>query len=168
MLIEKFQKIVTCSVETSFKAKWLHWWNAPFRERLANKFSVDKPMNERALDDWLHKASFWAQVNPFLALFIFIFLYSSSLVSNHLFLQLEKEVAIEIETLEESLSVDIDWDTSETIMRPCEYVEHWRIVLWDKAFKLYLGDKPDIAFAKGDNLLEFEEGALAIKRVAYW
>jgi hypothetical protein len=53
---------------------------------------------------------------------------------------LEKEVAIEIETLEESLSVDIDWDASETIMRPLEYVEHWRIVLWDKAFKPYLGD----------------------------
>jgi hypothetical protein len=80
---------------------------------------------------------------------------------------LEKEVAVEIETLEESLSVDIDWDASETILRPREYVDHWRIVLWDKAFKPYLGDKPDIAFAKDVNLLELEEGALAIKRVAY-
>jgi hypothetical protein len=80
---------------------------------------------------------------------------------------LEKEVAVEIETLEETLSVDIDWDASETIMRPREYVEHWRILLWDKAFKPYLGDHPVIAFAKGDNLLEFDEGALAIKRVAY-
>ena len=82
-------------------------------------------------------------------------------------MQLEKEVAVEIETLEESLSVDIDWDASETILRPREYVDHWRIVLWDKAFNPYLGNKPDIPFAKGDNLLEFEEGALAIKRVAY-
>ena len=82
-------------------------------------------------------------------------------------MQLEKEVAVEIETLEESLSVDIDWDASETILRPREYVDHWRIVLWDKAFNPYLGDKPDIPFAKGDNLLEFEEGAPNIKRVAY-
>ena len=82
-------------------------------------------------------------------------------------MQLEKKVAVEIETLEESLSIDIDWDASETILRPREYVDHWRIVLWDKAFNPYLGDKPDIPFAKGDNLLEFEEGALAIKRVAY-
>ena len=82
-------------------------------------------------------------------------------------MQLEKEVAVEIETLEESLSVDIDWDASETILRPREYVDHWRIVLWDQAFNIYLGDKPNILFAKGDNLLEFEEGALAIKRVAY-
>jgi hypothetical protein len=37
---------------------------------------------------------------------------------------LEKEVAVEIETFEESLSVDIDWDASETIMRPRKYVEH--------------------------------------------
>jgi len=65
MTIEKLQKIVTCPVEASFKAKWLHWWNAPFRERMDNKFPVDKPLRERALDDWLHKASFWAQVNPF-------------------------------------------------------------------------------------------------------
>jgi len=80
---------------------------------------------------------------------------------------LEKEIAVKIEILEESVSVDIDWDASETILLPREYVDHWRIVLWDKAFKPYLGDKPDIAFVKGDNLLEFEEGALAIKRVAY-
>ena len=83
-------------------------------------------------------------------------------------MQLEKEVSVEIETFKESLKVDIDWDTFETILRPREYIDHWRIVLWDRAFKPYLGDKPDIPFAKGDNLLEFEEGALAIKRVAYW
>ena len=82
-------------------------------------------------------------------------------------MQLEKEVSVEIETFEESLSVNIDWDASETILRPREHVDHWRIVLWDIAFKPYLGDKPNIAFAKGDNLLEFEEGALAIKRITY-
>jgi hypothetical protein len=82
-------------------------------------------------------------------------------------LQLENEVSVEIETFEGSLSVDIDWNASETILRPHEYVDHWWIVLWDKAFKPYSDNKSDIAFAKGDNLLEFEEGALAIKRVAY-
>ena len=82
-------------------------------------------------------------------------------------MQLEKEVAVEYETFEGSLSVDIDWDASDIILRPREYVDHWRILLWDRAFKPYLGDNPDIVFAKGDNLLEFEEGALAIKRVTY-
>jgi hypothetical protein len=52
-------------------------------------------------------------------------------------------------------------------LRPREYVDHWRFVLWDKAFKPYLGVKPDIAFAKGDNFLEFQKETMAIKRVAY-
>jgi hypothetical protein len=51
-------------------------------------------------------------------------------------MQLEKKVSVEIETFEGSLSVDIDWDASETIMRPREYVDHWWIVLWDKASSL--------------------------------
>ena len=51
MTIKILQKIVTCPVEASFKAKWLQWWNAPLRERLDNKFPVDKPMREKALDD---------------------------------------------------------------------------------------------------------------------
>ena len=72
MTIEKLQKIVTCPVEASFKAKWLHWWNASIRERSENKFPIDKPMREKTLDDWLHKASFWAQVYPFLSLLNFV------------------------------------------------------------------------------------------------
>jgi hypothetical protein len=82
-------------------------------------------------------------------------------------LQLEKEILVEIETFEGSLSVDIDWDASETFMRPRKYINHWWIVLWDRAFKPHFGDKPDIPFAKGDKLLELKEGALTIKRVAY-
>ena len=80
---------------------------------------------------------------------------------------MEKEVSVQIESFQDDLTVDIDWDASETILRPHEYVDHWRIFFWDRAFKPYLGDKPDIAFAKSDNLLEFEEGAQSIKRVAY-
>ena len=44
-------------------------------------------------------------------------------------MQLEKEISVEIETFEENLSVNIDWDASETILHPHEYVDHWRIVL---------------------------------------
>ena len=75
-------------------------------------------------------------------------------------MHLEKEIAVEIETFEDSFSVDIDWDASDIILRPREYVDYWRIFLWDRAFKHYLGDNPDNVFAKGDNLLEFEEGLL--------
>ena len=51
MTIEKLQEIVICPIKASFKAKWLHWKNATLRERLDNKFPVDKPMREKALDD---------------------------------------------------------------------------------------------------------------------
>ena len=51
-------------------------------------------------------------------------------------MQLEREASNQIDTFEENLVVDIDWDASEIILRPHEYVDHWRIVLWDRAFKL--------------------------------
>jgi hypothetical protein len=80
---------------------------------------------------------------------------------------LEQDVSLEIDSFENTLTVDIDWDATETILRPSEYVEHWRISLWNKAFKRYVGESADIKFCKGDKLLEFEEGPLAVKRVAY-
>ena len=78
MTIKKSQEIVTCPVKTSLKAKWLHWWNASIRERSKNKFPINKLKRENALDDWLHKASFWAQIYPFLGLlkfFLFLLFY---------------------------------------------------------------------------------------------
>jgi hypothetical protein len=82
-------------------------------------------------------------------------------------MQLEKEVSVHIEAFEDNLALNIDWDAFETILRACKNVDHWWIVFQDKAFKPYMGDKPDISFAKSDNILEFEEGALSIKRVVY-
>jgi hypothetical protein len=84
MTIKKLQKIVTCPVKASFKAKWLHWWNALLRERLDNKFFVDKPMRKKALDDWLHKAFFRAQVHQSLGFFILTCVYSIYFIANHL------------------------------------------------------------------------------------
>ena len=43
-------------------------------------------------------------------------------------MQLENEVSVVIETFEESLFIDIDWDASKTILCPHDYVDHWRIV----------------------------------------
>jgi hypothetical protein len=74
MTIEKLQNIITYLVEVSFKAKWLHWWDAPLRERLDNKFLLDNSMKEKALDEWLHKTPFWAQVHPSLGLLHFNFI----------------------------------------------------------------------------------------------
>ena len=81
--------------------------------------------------------------------------------------ELEKKIWVQFETFHDNLTVDIDWDALQTILRPREYVDHRKILLWERAFKIYLSNKPNIPFAKSDNLLAFEEDALAIKRIAY-
>jgi hypothetical protein len=79
---------------------------------------------------------------------------------------LEKGVEAEIASFENELSVDIDWNSSE-ILNPSNYVEHWRLILWEKAFRVYFEDNADLTFSKGLDLFEFAEGPIAIKRVAY-
>ena len=79
---------------------------------------------------------------------------------------MEKGVEAEITSFENECSVDIDWISTE-ILQPSNYVEHWRLILWDKAFQVYFDDKGDLKFVKGLDLTEFEEGPIAIKRIAY-
>ena len=79
---------------------------------------------------------------------------------------MEKGVEAEIASFENELSVDIDWNSTE-ILHPSNHVDHWRLILWDKAFRVYFEDKGDLIFSKGLELLEFDEGPIAIKRVAY-
>jgi hypothetical protein len=63
MTIEKLQKVATTHVDASFKAKWLRWWNSPTNVKVKNHFPSSVPLKEKNLDDWLNKASFWAQVH---------------------------------------------------------------------------------------------------------
>jgi hypothetical protein len=79
---------------------------------------------------------------------------------------LEKGVEAEIASFENECSVDIDWISAD-ILQPSNYVEHWRLILWDKAFRVYFDDKGELKFVKGLDLMEFVEGPIAIKRVAY-
>jgi hypothetical protein len=52
-------------------------------------------------------------------------------------------------------------------LQPSNYVEHWRLILWDKAFRVYFDDKGELKFVKGLDINEFDEGPIAIKHVAY-
>jgi hypothetical protein len=79
---------------------------------------------------------------------------------------LEKGVEAEIASFENECSADIDWISAD-ILQPSNYVEHWRLILWDKAFRVYFDDKGELKFVKGLDLMEFEEGPIAFKRVAY-
>ena len=80
---------------------------------------------------------------------------------------MEKGVEAEITSFENECSVDIDWIFTENILQPANYIEHWRLILWNKAFRVYSDNKGDLKFIKGLDLLEFKEGPIAIKRVAY-
>jgi len=62
MTIEKLQKVATTHVDATFKARWLRWWNSPAEVKTQNMFPASVPLREKVLDDWLHRASFWAQV----------------------------------------------------------------------------------------------------------
>jgi hypothetical protein len=81
--------------------------------------------------------------------------------------QLEKGVEAEMASFENECTVDIDWASSDDVLQPAQFVEHWRLTLWDKAFRVYFDDKAEFKFTKGLDLLEFEEGPIAIKRVTY-
>ena len=80
---------------------------------------------------------------------------------------MEKGVEAEIASFKIECLIDVDWASAEDVLQLAHYVEHWRLVLWDKAFRVYFDEKGDLKFTKGLNLLDFEEGPIAIKRVAY-
>ena len=63
MTIEKLQKVATTHVDAHFKAKWLRWWNSPADVKDKNRFPSSLPLREKVLENWLNKASFWAQVH---------------------------------------------------------------------------------------------------------
>ena len=79
---------------------------------------------------------------------------------------MEVGVEAEIASFENECSGDIDWISPE-ILQPSNYVKHWTLILWDKAFCVYFDDKGDLKFVTGLDLTEFGEGPVAIKHVAY-
>jgi hypothetical protein len=79
---------------------------------------------------------------------------------------LKKGVEAKIASFKNKCSVDIDWISTE-ILQPSNFVEHWRLILWDKAFRVYFDDKGNLRFVKGLDLMESEEGSIAIKCIAF-
>jgi len=68
MTIERLQKVSTSAVEPRFKARWLHQWNSPPFIRAAYRFPAPR-FKDSALDQFLNRASFWAQVSSSSLLF---------------------------------------------------------------------------------------------------
>jgi hypothetical protein len=57
------------------------------------------------------------------------------------------------------LKINIEW--SFVNLKPADYVEKWRSLLWKKAFPFYLSENANPRFLKGSELLKFDGGILA-------
>ena len=69
----------------------------------------------------------------------------------------------QFEDMEKEMNVKILW--SAYILRPTEYLEKWRIMLWTKAFRPFFGGMS--AFTKSSILSKVFGGNIAIKRVVF-
>ncbi len=80
---------------------------------------------------------------------------------------LEDAVVREFEDTCKSERLTIKWKASPDVKRPGDYVESWRILLWDKAFPTFIGSKADPPFDKKSNFSKFPWTTQAVKRVVY-
>jgi hypothetical protein len=62
MRLDKLQLITTAIVATTFKIRWLRWWNSNSMIWNAKNFP-NRPMSDKELESWPNKASFYAGVS---------------------------------------------------------------------------------------------------------
>ena len=166
MTIERLQKVATSAVEPRFKARWLHQWNSPPFVRAAYRFPSPR-FKDSALDQFLNRASFWAQVSK-LSTSVLVLTFVNMFLSNSFFLsQLEDKFILEFEKLCNSGEISVDWNATPGIMRPSEYVEKWRMILWEKAFMVLIHPSVKPPFLKGTNLDGLPKADLLTQRLLY-
>ena len=61
----------------------------------------------------------------------------------------------------------VNWEASPGILKPSDYVERWRIMLWEKAFLSFLHPNIKPPFLKSTRLDNVPSADLAIKRLLY-
>lgn len=61
----------------------------------------------------------------------------------------------------------VNWEASPGILKPSDYVERWRIMLWEKAFLSFLHPNIKPPFLKSTKLDNVPSADLAIKRLLY-
>lgn len=55
--------------------------------------------------------------------------------------------------------LNIQW--SSVVLKPAEYVEKWRLMLWKKAFPFFLSENASPRYIKGSELLKIDGGKSA-------
>jgi hypothetical protein len=74
---------------------------------------------------------------------------------------------VEFEKLSKSGTITVDWNASPGIMHPSDYVEKWRLILWEKAFLVFVHPNVRPPFLKGTNLDGLPQADLVIQRLLY-
>lgn len=62
--------------------------------------------------------------------------------------------------------ISVDWSIPG-LRKPGDFVESWRILLWDRAFSSFFGSKDSKLYHKKTNFKEYPGTAEAVKRVVY-
>jgi hypothetical protein len=75
---------------------------------------------------------------------------------------LEEEVVKEFENIEKELG-KVNWRND--ILKASDYVEKWRVMLWDKAFFTLMRAVP--SFSKGTKFLDFSFEWITMKKILY-
>lgn len=82
-------------------------------------------------------------------------------------MQLEDRVIRQFNEISGADLGPIDWNASGGVRRPADYVESWRILLWDKAFQSFLNPAANPPFLKSSVFEDHLGAPLAEKRVSY-
>ena len=61
MLQEKLHRVAVSNVDAEFKIRWLKLWNGNRFDKDALHFPKS-PLSDFALDDWLSRSTYWAQL----------------------------------------------------------------------------------------------------------
>lgn len=65
----------------------------------------------------------------------------------------------------ESEEITVAWDVG--VLRPEDYVEHWRLSLWNAGYRDFLSPTAHPKFIRSNDLNKFKNGKLAINRLIY-
>lgn len=125
--------VATAAVEPKYKVRWLKWWNSSASVRLDFRFPKS-PASEDNLKKWMDRAAFWAGLEE----------ATLQELPGYVALVGGIDDTIVVESLE-------------------DYIENWRICLWDKAFN-YCFSGPD-AFGKTMPFTKFLDSDVIVKRL---
>lgn len=64
-----------------------------------------------------------------------------------------------------TLKLNVEWN--DQVLKPAEYVEKWRVILWNRAYGFFLSGNASPKFHKGTDLMKIEGGSMTSTRLLY-